>query len=78
MAGWLGKKMEVAEQFPARQEGRDGPSTKIWQKKVVPGIEPGLPECSDAIRIRSDNRYTTQPLNDQQLIAERVAAATVL
>jgi hypothetical protein len=32
------------------------------KRKVVPGIEPGLPEGPDTIRIRSDNRYTTQPL----------------
>ncbi len=31
-------------------------------KEVVPGIEPGLPEDSEVIRIRSDNRYTTKPI----------------
>jgi len=25
--------------------------------KVLPGIEPGLPEDTEVIRIRSDNRY---------------------
>ena len=37
--------------------------TKFTQAKgkVLPGIEPGLPEDSDAIRIRSDNRYTIEP-----------------
>ena len=29
--------------------------------EVVPGIEPGLPEETERVRIRSDNRYTTQP-----------------
>ena len=33
----------------------DGPS--ISKKKVLPGIEPGLPEDTEVIRIRSDNRY---------------------
>jgi hypothetical protein len=32
-------------------------------RQVLPGIEPGLPEDTDMIRIRSDNRYTTKPLN---------------
>ena len=32
-------------------------------RQVLPGIEPGLPEDTDVIRIRSDNRYTTKPLN---------------
>jgi hypothetical protein len=27
------------------------------KKKVLPGIEPGLPEDTEVIRIRSDNRY---------------------
>ena len=30
--------------------------------KVVPGIEPGSPEGSNEIKIRSDNHYTTQPI----------------
>ena len=35
---------------------RDGPN--LSKKKVLPGIEPGLPEDTDfEIRIRSDNRY---------------------
>ena len=33
----------------------DGPN--IGKKKVLPGIEPGLPEDTEVIRIRSDNRY---------------------
>jgi hypothetical protein len=37
-------------------------SKTMVKREVVPGIEPGLPECPDRIRIRSDNRYTTQPL----------------
>ena len=28
--------------------------------KLDPGIEPGLPEVPDVIRIRSDNRYTNR------------------
>jgi hypothetical protein len=32
--------------------------THVCKKKVLPGIEPGLPEDTDfEIRIRSDNRY---------------------
>jgi hypothetical protein len=27
------------------------------KRKVLPGIEPGLPENTEVIRIRSDNRY---------------------
>lgn len=34
---------------------RDGPA--LSKKKVLPGIEPGLPEDTGVIRIRSDNRY---------------------
>jgi hypothetical protein len=34
------------------------------QDKVLPGIEPGLPEITQVIRIWSDNRYTTKPLNE--------------
>ena len=34
---------------------RDGPN--LSKKKVLPGIEPGLPEDTEVIRIRSDNRY---------------------
>ena len=30
---------------------------KKTKRKVLPGIEPGLPENTDVIRIRSDNRY---------------------
>jgi hypothetical protein len=34
------------------------PTPKVAQKrKVLPGIEPGLPEDTEMIRIRSDNRY---------------------
>jgi hypothetical protein len=34
------------------------PCAKGSKKKVLPGIEPGLPEDTDFdIRIRSDNRY---------------------
>jgi hypothetical protein len=33
-------------------------NTRLQKKKVLPGIEPGLPEDTDfEIRIRSDNRY---------------------
>jgi hypothetical protein len=38
--------------------------TKHDQDKVLPGIEPGLPEVTQVIRIWSDNRYTTKPLNE--------------
>ena len=34
--------------YPRRTEGA---------RQVLPGIEPGLPEDTDVIRIRSDNRY---------------------
>ncbi len=44
----------------------------------MPGIEPGLPECSEEIRIRSDNRYTTQPLFEQQLILLSIGDTTCL
>ena len=40
--------------YPRRTEGA---------RQVLPGIEPGLPEDTGVIRIRSDNRYTTKPLN---------------
>jgi len=32
-------------------------TTRTKKKKVLPGIEPGLPEDTEEIRIRSDNRY---------------------
>lgn len=34
---------------------------ELAKEKVVPGIEPGLPEHPEEIRIRSDNRYTIEP-----------------
>ena len=37
----------------------------VWwaraKTQVLPGIEPGLPEFPDVIRIRSANRYTIEP-----------------
>ena len=30
------------------------------KREVLPGIEPGLPEDTEVIRIQSDNRYTTK------------------
>jgi hypothetical protein len=56
-----------------------GERKKQWEEirkqakknKVVPGIEPGLPEESVTIRIRSDNRYTTQPIDDYLLMTNR-------
>jgi hypothetical protein len=51
---------EIADQPPTRApKSRIPTSKKLLQKnKVLPGIEPGLPEDTDfEIRIRSDNRY---------------------
>ena len=37
--------------------GIESDRSSISKKKVLPGIEPGLPEDTEVIRIRSDNRY---------------------
>jgi hypothetical protein len=36
---------------------RKGVQKNAKNNKVLPGIEPGLPEDTELIRIRSDNRY---------------------
>ena len=40
-----------------KMEGRVMVVRSLTQKEVLPGIEPGLPEDTEVIRIRSDNRY---------------------
>ena len=42
---------------PTRETGGGGDWPNFSKKKVLPGIEPGLPEDTEEIRIRSDNRY---------------------
>jgi hypothetical protein len=51
----------VAQESKGAHDTTSEHSKNIQNKEVVPGIEPGLPEYPDVIRIRSDNRYTTQP-----------------
>jgi hypothetical protein len=59
------KKRRMTQKEPrAAGPVNDEQKTKHDQDKVLPGIEPGLPEVTEVIRIWSDNRYTTKPLNE--------------
>jgi hypothetical protein len=48
---------EVSHHHPPFLLPQAATRPKKRKRKVLPGIEPGLPENTDVIRIRSDNRY---------------------
>ena len=47
----------VKSDTACREMGIESHGPSISKRKVLPGIEPGLPEDTEVIRIRSDNRY---------------------